>query len=93
MQIPTNPVLTRLTGVKPVNGCSGAVYRIEPPIVLEDGTLIEHVTTSFGYETILGEYNTFAVFASDATGRFIDWQGIYAEREGPDWCLALIDDA
>lgn len=35
---------------------------------------------------------TFAVFASDASGKFIDWEGIYAEGEGPDWCLALIDD-
>ena len=93
MQIPENPTTTRVPDATPVNGWGGAVYRIDPPIVLDDGRTIDHVTTSFGSETILGEGNTFAVFASDANGRFLDWGGIYADGEGPDWCLTLIDDA
>jgi hypothetical protein len=92
MQTPENPVLTRLPGVKPMNGHLGAVYRIDPPIVLDDGTPTSYVTTSIGSEIILGEGNTFAVFASDAHGRFLDWSGIYVDDEGPDWCLALIGD-
>ena len=92
MQIPTNPSITRID-VEPIDGWSGAVYRIAPPIVLDDGKTTEHVTTSFGSETILGEGNTFAVFASDVNGHFLDWVGIYADGEGPDWCLTLIDDA
>lgn len=92
MQIPENPVLTRLD-VEPIHEWCGAVYRIEPPIALDDGRTTEYVTTSFGSEIILGEGNTFAVFASDANGRILDWSGIYSDGEGPDWCLALIGDA
>jgi hypothetical protein len=76
--------------VKPIDGWSGAVYHIDPPIALDDGTVAEYVTTSYGLETILGEGNNFAVFASDAKGRFLDWAGIYSDGDGPDWCLMLM---
>ncbi len=91
MQTPAQPTLTRIPDVTPRDGWGGAVYRIDPPIELDDGRTIHYITTSPGSETILGEGNGFAVFASDAEGRFLDWEGIYADGEGPDWCLALIE--
>ena len=88
-----NPTITRLPDVTPIDGCNGAVYRVEPPLALDDGTTAGYVTTSYGSEIILGEGYTFAVFASDAQGRIKDWAGIYSGGDGPDWCLALIGDA
>lgn len=86
MRIPINPTISKLQGVKPVNGFCGAVYRVDPPIVLVDEVETHYVTTSIGLETILGE-NVFAVFASDEKGQFLDWEAIYADGEGPSWCI------
>lgn len=91
MQIPEKPTVTKLVGIKPIDGWVGAVFHIDPPIIMVDGTVANHVTTSFGSETLLGEGNTFAVFISDKQGKFLDWQGFYFEGEGPDWCLSLLD--
>ena len=90
MIIPDAPTITLLTEVRPKH--TGRVYKIAPPIVLDDGRTAEYVRSSIGSEALLGENNTFAVFASNEQGDVLDWEAIYEECEGPDWCLALMDD-
>lgn len=91
MKIPSIPSVTRLAGVTPKDGYCGAVYSVQPGIVMDSGVVHTHVTTSFGLETVLGTEDTFAVFPSDEHGK-IDWSegAIYQESEGPGWCVDLL---
>lgn len=89
MILPDNPKLTKLEGVIPMEGYSGNVFRISPPIKFEDGKVTEYVTSSYGLEVILG-INNFAVFPSTSKGVFLTWNAIYSDGEGPEWATNLI---
>lgn len=94
VDIPNNPNVQRVSGVRPRDGMGGDLYKVDQPIVMSDGSRTSYVITSFGLETILGEGNGYAVFASDPEGRVLDWAGIYSDGEGPPWAamLDILDD-
>jgi hypothetical protein len=80
--------VTLVPGVTPVEGYGGALFRIEPPMPLEDGRLAHYVINSWGLETILGDEN-YNVFPADETGRVLDWAGL-VDDSGPPWCSDLL---
>ncbi|WP_157266430.1 hypothetical protein [Azohydromonas aeria] len=82
----------KVQGVTPAEGYGGALFRVEPPIVLDNGTVALHVITSWGLETILGDEN-FNVFPADEKGRVLDWYGLCTDG-APQWVydLAFLDD-
>lgn len=80
---------TKLIGVTPTEGYDGNVFRIDPSQEV-NGIKFDHVTTSFGLEILHEEgEDRFAVFPSDALGRFLTLNALYAYPEGPDWCVPL----
>lgn len=85
----SEPRTFRKLATDPVDGYSATLFRVSPPIPLEDGTTTDYVITSWGLESILGDEDNFGVFATDKKGRVLDWEGIFSMGEGPEWTWAL----